>query len=147
MSLAVEPDSDVREFVCATCGNRFERVLGYVMEANRPLAVYHADLYVDHPHARAVAVLTISIGDWSETAAPASRRRARLVAQPQGDMVTMTFGDFASDERPEPQLGTPLRSDDARRGSDRETYLRVADAVVYADSRLRKVLGVTDKRA
>lgn len=145
--LSLEPDPDVREFVCASCHQQFRRVLGYVMEGSRPLAVYHADLYVDHPHARAAAVLTVSIGDWSESAPPESRRRARLVAEPQGNRVAMTFSDFASDEQLEPQLGTAVSADDARRSGDQQTYLRIADAVVYSDRRVREVLGVTDKLA
>jgi hypothetical protein len=145
--LKIEPDAEVREFMCIQCGRPFRRVLGYVMNGPTPHAVYHADLYVDHPHAQASAVLTISIGNWSESADPSSRRRARLAAHPDGKQIVMQFLDFPEDQMLEPQLGVLLTADDARRNSDRRAFEGVADAVVYQDARVRNTLDVSDRRA
>ena len=146
-TLKIEPDAEVREFVCAECHRPFRQVLGYVMTGRTPYAVYHAELYVDHPHAQAAAVLTISIGDWSESADPASRRRARLAAHPERDQVVMGFLDFPDDRVLGPELGQQLQAVDARKSTDRRTFERAADAVLYQDPRVRRTLGVSERRA
>jgi len=142
-SLKVEPDVGAASFQCAHCGADAARVLGYVTDRGGPLAVYHADLYVGHSHAQAVVLLTISLGDWSEHAVPTSRHRARLEATPRGKEIAMTFVDFLRVETTEAELGVILTSDEARRSEERETYLLVADAVVYGDPRVARTLGVS----
>lgn len=147
MALKIEPDPDERDFVCAQCRRPFRRVLGYVMSDRTAFALYHADLYVDHPHAQAAVVLTISLGEWSDSSDPASRRRARLAAKPAGDRIVMEFLDFSDDQLLEPELGVRLQAADARQSSDRRAFADVADAVVYQDPRVRTTLGVSDRRA
>jgi len=127
------------------CVGETTRVFGYVTDQESPFAVYHAELYTHHPHAPSAVVLTISLGDWTEGASPASRHRARLELRPQGSQVVMSFIDFARGEKTEAELGRTVNSDEARRSSSRADYLRVADAVIYGDHRVGRTLGVSDK--
>jgi len=143
--LKIEADASRRSFQCAVCGSESSRVFGYVSEGDSPVAVYHADLYVNHAHSQAAVVLTISIGDWREEAVPTTRHRARLEVKPEGNEVVMSFVDFARGEKLEAELGTTLTGQEARQSSERDTYLQVADAVVYGDDRVGRTLGISDR--
>jgi hypothetical protein len=140
-SLRVEPDPEVRKFSCVSCGIEYRRVFGYVYEGDRAFALYRADLYQGHLHADRSAVLTLSVGDWSEEADPRSRQRVRIQTRSTGDRIEMTFVDFDPNEQPEPILGRLVDAGEARVGADTQKYFRVADAVVAGDARVQGVLG------
>jgi hypothetical protein len=144
VTMTLEPDPVERQFVCRACSRDFLRVIGYVYQDESPLAVYHADLYSEHPHREPIAVLTISVGDWSDDADPKSRRRARIEAWPRGNEIVMRFAGFSPGEDASPLLGEPLASDEAREARDRDLYLRVADLVAYRDRRVARALRTED---
>jgi hypothetical protein len=128
----VEPGEVVSGPACPCCAKAGRSSFGFVHRDGEPIAFYHA--WIEPHRNRRVALMAISIGDWSHSGEGSSRRAAALRfesadGEMSAELVDLPAALFGGREA----LGRILSATDARDDLLLDEILAVAEAVALED--------------
>src|SRR5437016_7477855 len=135
----IDLSDSITDFPCSDCGEDAANAWGWVHEGKEALAAYFAGLL--KPHKERPVMLTLSIGQWGEGAAPDDRRMLLIELRPKGDSWAMMVRNATESRyRDELVLGVPMSREEALAWEGLEAAYAVADFIVAHDPAVRSFL-------
>jgi hypothetical protein len=131
--IRVEPEEQVKDSHCPTCGGTSRLMHGYIYEDEHPQGLYFLE-WCDGRHPRRQAWLTIGLGDFSDESNPSDRNSFCIEWRAEG----MRLADQPARDRPD-LLGAFLTRDVALLQPNIDQLWHVADHIVTDDPRVAAV--------